>query len=355
MRVLQVEGLSAAREGHVLLDQIRLEIRQGQITGLIADNPDRLNFLINILGGIEAERSGKVLYGGKDWTPRQRLRGVGIAREQVSLVDSLTVLDNLYLSNNRLHSWFGLIQTDRRVAHAKAVLRRLAFPATLDQTVQKIDPSARVMLDLARIVIQDPTCYIFHGITRAMGLRQYDAFVALVKELRASGKGLLMVPINAGDVRALVDRLYFLQGSQLFEIDQPKSLTDEELHDFFLGQGKSLYKTASDPIQRAKQFLDGQAAAPEVDFPALADTVAMSYDNFRRRFKNQLGISPHQYLLQVKIDRAKELLLFTDSEVKDIAQQVGFPDPYYFSKVFKDKTGVSPLRFRTGLAETSDR
>jgi len=352
MKVLQVEGLTAAREGRILLEQIRLEIPSGQVTGLIGDNPDRLNFLLSILGGIEPEQSGRLRYDGQAWGRRRRLRGVGIARDPGSLVDSLPVLDNLFRSNSSLHSWFGIIQRDRRQAHARAVLRRLAFPAALDQRLQRVEPHARVMLDLARVLIQDPAYYLFNGVTRVMGERQYEAFLGLVKELRSAGKGILVVPVNAGDVRSLIDRLYFLQGTQLVEIDRPRDLTDEQLHDLFLGRLKTHDQTVGDPILRAKHFLDGQAATPEVDFQALADSVAMSYDNFRRRFKNQTGTSPNQYLLHVKIERAKELLLFTDTEVKDIAPQVGFADPSYFSRVFKEKAGVSPHRYRTGLAKT---
>jgi len=354
MKLLTVDGLTASRDGHVLLERIRCEIRAGQVTGIISDNPDRLNFLLNVLGGIEPELSGRLLYEGRPWSLRERLKGVGIAREQVSLVESLSVLDNLFLSNTRLLTRFGIIQRAARRRHARTVLRRLETSVALDQPLQAVEPNTRTILDLARVLVQAPEIYAFNGTTRTMSLRQYEAFQALVKELTTLGKGVIVIPLNAGDVRALVDRLYFLQGSQLFEIDQCQDLSDEQLHDFFLGNVKKHYKTANDPIQRAKQLIDAQAAAPEIDFPKLAEEVAMSYDNFRRRFKSQLGVSPNQYFLSVKIDRAKELLLFTDTEIKDVAQQVGFSDPYYFSRVFKEKAGISPARFRSGQAEEKD-
>lgn len=348
MKLLAVEGLTVLRGGHGLLEQIRCEIRAGQVTGIISDNPDRLQLFLNVLGGVEAEQGGKILFSGRPWSFRQRLRGVGIAREQVSLVDTLSVLDNLFLSNSRRFTWMGFIHRSRRRRHALQVLRRLETQVSLDWTVQRVDPSTKVMLDIGRVLIKDPDFYVFHGVTRAMNLRQYEAFLNLVRSLKAAGKGLLITPINAEDVRTLVDRLYYLQGTQLFEVDQSQDLSDEQLLEFFLGNEKKRYKPSNDPIQQAKQLIQERFAAEEVDFQQVAETLAMSYDNFRRRFKAQVGQSPNQYFVSVKMDRAKELLLDTDLDVKDIAVQLGFADPYYFSRVFKERTGSSPIHFRQG-------
>jgi ABC-type sugar transport system ATPase subunit len=354
VKPLLVEGLTAGREGHVLLEQIRCEVRTGQVTGIISDNPERLSFLMNILGGVEREQSGRILFAGHPWTPEQRLKGVGVAREQVSLVDTLPVLDNLFLSNNKLFTRFGFLFKSQRRAHARSVLRKLETQVSLDLPVQKVDPDAKVMLDLARVVIQDPAYLVFHGITRSMSLRQYEAFLSLIRVWKAAGKGIIVVPINSEDVRNLVDRLYFLQGTQLFEVDQFGDLADEQLHDFFLGNVKKRFQTASDPIHRAKLALEEKVNEPEVDYQALADSLAMSYDNFRRRFKNQIGMSPNQYFLSANIERAKELLLFTDTEIKDIASQLGFSDPYYFSRVFKERAKTSPAHFRQGERQDAD-
>ena len=55
-----------------------------------------------------------------------------------------------------------------------------------------------------------------------------------------------------------------------------------------------------------------------------------------------------QYLINLKIERAKELLT-EDNQlmIKDIAEIVGYPDPYYFSKVFKKKVGCWPSEYKS--------
>ncbi|MFW5438262.1 helix-turn-helix domain-containing protein [Paenibacillus apiarius] len=69
--------------------------------------------------------------------------------------------------------------------------------------------------------------------------------------------------------------------------------------------------------------------------------------------------SPIQYLTQIRIKEAKELLLASDATLEEIAIRVGYPDKYYFSRIFKKHTGTSPIQFRnrlgTGGIEPLDR
>ncbi|MCL3780842.1 AraC family transcriptional regulator [Prolixibacteraceae bacterium JC049] len=82
---------------------------------------------------------------------------------------------------------------------------------------------------------------------------------------------------------------------------------------------------------------------------ALAEELNISYSLFRSEFKKYTGISPGQYLLQLKIQTAKNLLSNTAFTVKEIAFKSGFESPYYFSKAFRKYTTISPSEFRDKL------
>ena len=84
----------------------------------------------------------------------------------------------------------------------------------------------------------------------------------------------------------------------------------------------------------------------QFDLENFADENNIGYSYFRRMFKNFTGISPRQYFLQLKIMRARELLLTTDKSIKEISYQLCFDSIYYFSRFFKQKTGMSPSEFR---------
>jgi iron complex transport system substrate-binding protein len=64
------------------------------------------------------------------------------------------------------------------------------------------------------------------------------------------------------------------------------------------------------------------------------------------KFKQQTGASPIEYLIQIRINESKKLLLETGATLRVIAAQVGYADEYYFSRLFKKQTGLSPARYQ---------
>ncbi len=102
----------------------------------------------------------------------------------------------------------------------------------------------------------------------------------------------------------------------------------------------------AEPVETMKAFLAARMHDPAVDLEAMAARVGLSYSYARALFKAQTGQAPNQYLIALKLRRAKELLLATDRRIHCIAESVGYDDPYYFSRLFKKRERLSPERFR---------
>jgi AraC family transcriptional regulator len=68
--------------------------------------------------------------------------------------------------------------------------------------------------------------------------------------------------------------------------------------------------------------------------------------HFSRLFRRQTGQSPWQYVLDRKVEHAKELLLSTTMSVKEIAAELGFPNQDYFAKMFRKRCGAAPTVYR---------
>jgi len=77
-----------------------------------------------------------------------------------------------------------------------------------------------------------------------------------------------------------------------------------------------------------------------------AHDLNVGYSWFRKRFKSYTGLSPGNYYLQLKIEKAKEFLANTDMLVKEISIELNFDSTLYFSKMFKEKTGFNPTDYR---------
>lgn len=84
----------------------------------------------------------------------------------------------------------------------------------------------------------------------------------------------------------------------------------------------------------------------DVQIDSLAAFEYLSPNNFRIMFKKHTGMSPNDYIIMQRIHAACSMLSQTNLQIKEIASSVGYSDQYYFSRLFKKKTGTSPLKYR---------
>lgn len=98
-------------------------------------------------------------------------------------------------------------------------------------------------------------------------------------------------------------------------------------------------------VEKAK-FLFEERIHESIDMSDFALSLGIDYAKFRRIFKEQTNQSPYQYFLNLKIEKAKHLLCDLTTSIKEIAYSLSFENQYYFSRVFKKKTGFSPTHWQ---------
>ncbi|MCW8128754.1 MAG: helix-turn-helix transcriptional regulator [Planctomycetota bacterium] len=99
---------------------------------------------------------------------------------------------------------------------------------------------------------------------------------------------------------------------------------------------------------RARALVEENLAAP-CDFRAVARRMNLSYERFRKRFVQELGMPPAKYRVRRRIDRAKTLLAEGRLPLKAVAERLGYCDLYFFCRQFKQETGVTPGAFRRSV------
>ena len=86
-----------------------------------------------------------------------------------------------------------------------------------------------------------------------------------------------------------------------------------------------------------------------IETETLANMVCLTKSHLERLFREKLGTSPLQYILRTKIQCAQRLLMTTNYSIQVIAHEVGFDDPSYFIRVFRQKIGFTPQDYRVNL------
>jgi len=118
------------------------------------------------------------------------------------------------------------------------------------------------------------------------------------------------------------------------------------------------FQTLPNEVRFRKSQLKSVDVSPAIDYvqrhlcekiveQTVAETCHLSLFRFSRMFKAARGITFQEYLLQQRVQEAQRLLKNPSASISDVAYAVGFKDPSYFSRIFKQVSGVSPSSFRT--------
>jgi transcriptional regulator GlxA family with amidase domain len=83
-----------------------------------------------------------------------------------------------------------------------------------------------------------------------------------------------------------------------------------------------------------------------IDLSMLAGVAGLSVHHFARQFKQSIGVTPHHYLTQKRVERAQEMLAQTDLSLSEIAYAAGFSDQSHLARHFRHMLGTTPREFR---------
>ena len=98
-------------------------------------------------------------------------------------------------------------------------------------------------------------------------------------------------------------------------------------------------------IEKAVQYIE-QHYDSDISNADLAAIAGYHPYHLNRLMKNTTGMTLHQYILNIRLEQAKDLLLNTDMPVFEISEKCGFKNQYHFSNIFKDKTKLTPSQYR---------
>jgi AraC-like DNA-binding protein len=128
----------------------------------------------------------------------------------------------------------------------------------------------------------------------------------------------------------------------------PPELGPEPPPGVLISQGKPLPDHAYrswEGLQQALEFIDAHLGE-RLTLLKIADEAQLSPYHFAHVFKRFTGIAPHQYVMQRRLERAKQLLAGTDLAIAEIAAELGYASQSHFSEAFHHATGVTPLTYR---------
>ena len=137
-----------------------------------------------------------------------------------------------------------------------------------------------------------------------------------------------------------ITRIYFRNKDTLTKMELNNLLVSFLLHIIRSGE-KSQVRTYSERITGIVHYIE-ENLFEILDLEELADRCNLSVSRFKHLFKEETGIPPSEFIIRKKVDKAQALIEEQELSIKNIAYDLGFSSPAYFSTVFKQYNGYSP-------------
>jgi len=255
--LLEARGLGMRFPGVRALSNVDFDLAAGEVHALVGENGAGKSTLVKILNGDIAGYTGQVAWDGhvrRFASPRDAIgAGIGVIPQELNLVTSLTVAENIYLGREpRLRS--GLV--DRAAIHRMARDHLAAVGAhdiPPDRLVRQLEAGDRQLVAIARALSLDARCLIMDEPTASLGAEEADRLEQVVQRLVAGGVGVVYVSHKLDEVRRLAHRITVLRDGHRITTIPGEGVTERELVQLMVG--RDIERTTLAPVP---------AAAPEL-------------------------------------------------------------------------------------------
>jgi AraC-like DNA-binding protein len=132
--------------------------------------------------------------------------------------------------------------------------------------------------------------------------------------------------------------------------DHSVNRAKSRLYDLFARLEKESTDELIDPeLFRCLRYIDEHYSDPTIRIERICEEIHVSHSSLQRKFNQYFDMTPKQYIVKLRINKAVDMLSEGDLRIKEVAYACGFEDEKYFSRVFRETFGYPPTRFIENL------
>ena len=157
--------------------------------------------------------------------------------------------------------------------------------------------------------------------------------------LKEGADAYLIKPFNADELNIIISNL----------LEQRRMLREKFSSALKNGTEESVQLNSRDTqfIEKVSSYIRANISSHDINPDSLADHMCMSLSQLNRKIRAITDFSTGTYIIQLKIEAAKQMLTNSSAPIGEIAAAVGYDDTSYFSRVFKQYVGSTPSQFRS--------
>jgi len=229
--LLEVRRISKSFGGNLVLDAVTLDVRPGEVHGLVGENGAGKSTLMNVVSGVLPPDGGEMLWEGRPISfskPRDaQLMGISFVHQELALVPQLSVAENIFLGRHPVTH--GLVNLREMHQRAQQVLEQLGRATDPRRPVAELSLAERQLVEIARAVAFESRLIIMDEPTAPLDDHEAEALFRPIRVLGARGVGVIYISHRLKEIFEISDRVTVLRDGKHVLTQPTSQVTHEEL------------------------------------------------------------------------------------------------------------------------------
>ena len=235
--LVEIRGVSKSYGAIEALRSVDFELRAGEVMALLGENGAGKSTLVKILAGLVKHDNGEIRIDDApaELYPAARSEGAGVAvvQQELSLVPTLTVAENVFLGNNHI----GRIQTPATIRRlAEPFLERVGLPDRSARVASSLSVAEKQLVEVARLLAREARIFIFDEPTAALADAEIERVHHVVRTLVAADHAVIYVTHRLAEVFEIADRVTVVREGESFPPVEVSELDMGKVIELMLGR-----------------------------------------------------------------------------------------------------------------------
>ncbi|MCI9592188.1 MAG: sugar ABC transporter ATP-binding protein [Lachnospiraceae bacterium] len=236
--IVSMEHISKSFPGVKALDDVRFDLRSGEVMALLGENGAGKSTLMKILSGVYTRDGGSMEIFGKEYgdlNPKLAQEvGVAIIHQELNMCKHLSVAENMYLGREKTRGV--MLSNSEMEAEAKAILDELNIGLEPQQIVGDLPVSKQQMVEIAKALSTNARILIMDEPTSALTAREIEDLFRIIKDLKAKGCGIVYISHRLEELQHIVDRVTIMRDGQYITSMNFQDVTMDEMIAHMVGR-----------------------------------------------------------------------------------------------------------------------
>jgi ribose transport system ATP-binding protein len=237
---LEMRGITKRFPGTIALNNVSLELRTGEVLGLLGENGAGKSTLIKILSGAYQPDEGEIYIQGerqKFDTPKEASeKGIGIIYQELNYLNDLTVAENIFLNRFPRKKLFGNVDWQKMYRDAETILDGLKSSISPRADMRDLSVSEKQIVEIAKALSQELKFLIMDEPTSALSERETELLLDMVRQMTERGVGVIYISHRLEELFHLAGRVQILRDGEVVGERRIETTNRDELVGLMVGR-----------------------------------------------------------------------------------------------------------------------